>query len=150
MILMKFLNTGVEMKKITLLFFIVIVSACSSSIIVNDDFRNDLGTENLRIAADLLDEEFNYDIESLTYEYYLRYLGENEVYSSKGLTAKVKLADDYFFKAKKNAFLLVLYYGKEKCIIGDISSTSNVDTIYWYKGNEIPPSAKEFANKIKF
>ena len=150
MTLMKFLNTGVEMKEITLLFFIVIVSSCSSSIIVNDDFRNDLGTENLRIAADLLDEEFNNNLETLTYEYYLRYLGENEVYSSKGLAAKIKQADDYFFKARENAFLLILYYDNEKCIISDISTTSNVDTVYWYKKNEIRPSAKEFANKIKF
>jgi hypothetical protein len=151
MTLTKFQSTGVDMKKIILLSLIIIIYSCTpSSLIVNDDFRNDLGTENLRIAANLLDEEFNYNIESLTYEYYLLYLSENEVYSAKGLADKITKAEDYFFKAKKNAFLLVLYYKNEKCIIGDISSTSFIDTIYWYMKNEIVPSIKEFANNIKF
>ncbi len=122
----------------------------SKEVIVDDDFRNDLGRENYRIAADLYLDEFNNSLDSLTYDFYLTYLNSHEVSSTKGLTDKIKKADGHFFRAKNKAFLLVLDYGKEKCMIGDISSTTIQDTVYWYKADEIIPSVKEFASKLKY
>jgi len=140
------------MKRYFYLFLIVLLfQACSSKeIIVDDDFRNDLATENSRIAADLYLDEFNNNLEYLTYDFYLTYLNHHESLSAKGLTNKIKKADGHFFKTKNKAFLLVLYYNNEKCIVGDISSSTFLDTVYWYKTNEIFPGVKDFASKIKF
>ncbi len=140
------------MKRFFYLFIIILAfQACNSKeIIVNDDFRNDLATENSRIAANLYLDEFNENLENLTYDFYLTYINSHESLSAKGLTDKIKKADGHYFKTKNNAFLLVLYYNKEKCMLGDISSTTVQDTIYWYKADEKNPSVKEFASRIKF
>lgn len=135
-----------------LLIIIFVIQGCNSSqvVIVDDDFRNDLATENSRIAADLFLDEFNNNLENLTYDYYLTYINVHESLSAKGLTDKIKKADGHLFKAKNRAFLLVLYYENEKCILGDISSTTLQDTIYWFKQDEKIPTVREFAGKIKF
>lgn len=138
-------------KYFYLLLIVLSFQSCNSKeIIINDDFRNDLGTENNRIAADLYLDEFNGNLENLTYDFYLTYINSHESLSAKGLTDNIKKADGHYFRTKNKAFLLVLYYSKEKCILGDISSTTLQDTIYWYKTSEKIPTVKEFATNIKF
>ena len=123
------------MKRIIPLIIILILSGCRTDVCekLDNDFEQDLSSEDTRIAADLYLDVFNKDLDSLT-----------------GITEIIENADEHYFKTKKNAFLLVLYYKSCRRILCDNSSTFSLDTTHIYNKNEAVPKLSEFADKIKF
>ena len=140
------------MKRIIPLIIILILSGCRTDVCekLDNDFEQDLSSEDTRIAADLYLDVFNKDLDSLTYEYFINYLQNNEKPSAHGITEIIENADEHYFKTKKNAFLLVLYYKSCRRILCDNSSTFSLDTTHIYNKNEAVPKLSEFADKIKF
>ena len=139
------------MKNLFLLLLFISLSCCSNKgIIINDDFLNDLASEDNRIAGQLYLDVYNKNLDTLTYEAYMNYLKTNEAPSAKGLIEKIQKAKEHYFKSKKNAFLITLYYANENEIVCDNSSTSFIDSVYIYRSNELRQSLKEFSDKIKF
>jgi hypothetical protein len=139
------------MKKIIVSLFLTTLLGCfSKEIIVNSDFLGDLASEDNRIAGQLFLDVYNKDLDTLTFDYYINYLKGNETPAAQGLYLKILKAKEHYFKTKKNAFLLVLYFENEKCIVCDNSSTGLIDSTRFYKPNEIIPNVKTFSEKIKF
>ena len=141
-------------KYIYIIFaFTLIVGCCSNDSIdnkLNDDFYSDFSSENNRIAGELYLDVFDENLENLTYDYYIKYLAENETPSAEGLTETIKSADKHYFKTKSHAFLITLYYKPARTIICDNSGTAFLDSVQTYKQDEEIPSLEDFTEKIKF
>ena len=133
-----------------LLFFV----GCSPSVTtikeIDAHFLYDLGSENNRIAADLLETTFEDGLDTLSYSYYLNYLDKNSMPSAKGLVCLIKKADENYFETNEHSFFLVLYYKCNGEIIGDYSETSFVDTVITITGKEDIPAFKNLVKKMGF
>jgi hypothetical protein len=137
-------------RLLVLLVLSTLFGCCSKEIIVNDDFLNDLASEDNRLAGELYLDKYNKNLDSLTYESYLIYLKTNEAPSAKGLYYKIEKAKEHYFKTKKTGFLLTLFYVDENEIVCDNSGTSFIDSTHIYKPGEVIPSLKVFSEKVKF
>lgn len=134
------------MKKIyTAIFISVILSGCCYKTIVNDEFISTFSSENRRIAGKLYLDVFNGNLDTLTYDYYINYLQNNEVNSSVGITNKIRKADMHYFEPSDTNFVIILYYGRENTVLGDISNTFPLDTIYQTHGT---PNLESLADKL--
>lgn len=131
---------------------LVIIVSCSPSITtikeIDDHFFFDLGSENNRIAADLLETNFEDGLDTLSYDYYLEYLDKNSTPSAKGLVCLIKKADVKYFETNEHSFFLVLYYKCNGQIIGDYSETAFVDTVITIDGKSDIPSFRNLVKKL--
>ncbi|MBI5477104.1 MAG: hypothetical protein HY964_10265 [Ignavibacteriales bacterium] len=114
---------------------------------LNQDFLNDMGSENNKLAGDLWLDYFNEDLSGLTYDYYLTFITKHESPAAKGFSAIIKDADYHYFKAKKDLFVVALYYKKENKIICDNSDTPKLDSVKAYGVNDTIPELSVFAEK---
>lgn len=137
------------MKKIFILLSISLLLGCSKEIITTHEFLYHLGDENNKIASELLLDVYNNNLSALTYEAYMKYGKEKEVFSSKGLFEKISKAKYHFFKAKNDAFLLILYYPEEYKLVWDNSETTKTDSTY-HIFDGLEPNLREVAEKINF
>jgi len=119
---------------------------------LDDNFYLEFSSQNTKIAGELRRYVFHDNLDSLTYDYYLNYFAENEkkMPSAEGLTCTLKKANGYFFKTRKNAFLIVLYYRGEGTIIGDNSHTTFIDTVIHMQPNDSIPALSNVASKMRF
>jgi hypothetical protein len=130
--------------------FVVFIGCAVTSVIIDDDFLSDLASENNRIAGVLYLDKFHKNLDTLKYDYYLNYLKQNESPSVKGLYKKIRTADSYYFKTKKNSFLVILFYKKDKVVIGDNSQTAFVDTVCNLSSNQNNPHFEGLSRKLHF
>ena len=138
------------MKRLFVLLIIsVLFGSCSKEIIINDDFLNDLGSEDSRIGGELYLDKYNHNLDSLTYESFISYLRTHEAPAAKGLCEKIEKAKEHYFVTKKTAFIITLFYETENEIVCDKSGTSFVDSVHVYKQGEVIPSLKAFSEKVK-
>lgn len=130
------------------------MSACclfnADTEILNEYFYNDLASENNRLGGQLYLDHYNYDLTSLTYSAYIAHLDTSVKNSAKGLTAKIRKADNYYFKTNSDAFLLLLEYRTKMTIVGDKSNTSFLDTIIITSHADSLPSLEQLGEKISF
>ena len=143
------------MKKINLILLLFVVLCvgcflCRPDIPPIEDFYSDLASENNRINALLYLDEFDENLESLTYDYYIRYLRKNVMPSAKELPEKIQQADDYYFRVKKTSFMIILLYREEKILLGDIASTEFLDTLITIQSGEVTPDLTDVAEKLEF
>jgi hypothetical protein len=116
---------------------------------VDDDFFGDLSSEDNRIAGELYLDAFRESLDSLSFEYYLGYVAGHEAPSAKGLARKIRCADQYFFDAGQEGFVLLLRYDGAGIIVGDNSETAFVDTIISLDSELTPKKLSEIAKALK-
>lgn len=119
-----------KLKVFTLLFlFLCSCSSVSSIIEINDEYLMDLAKENYRLGATMYLDEFDEDLSSLTYDFYVNYVEQYQAPAAENLSVKIKAADKYYFSPKKEGFFIVLLYKGENKIVGDDSRTALIDTV---------------------
>ncbi len=123
---------------------------CRDSNFPNDNFYNDLASENNRIWGDLLLDVFEDDLDSLTYDYYIKYLEENRMFSAKDLCENIKKANQYFFDSNQENFVILLLYSKQNIIVGDIASTTKLDTLVTWPEDSMPPSFNLIVSQLTY
>jgi hypothetical protein len=143
------------MKKLIILFSIIFFSSgCCTfrGLDIGDRFLTAFPSENNKIQGELYLDVFNNNLDTLTYEYYMHYFSDKEktTPSIEGIMCTVKKADQHYFKTKKNAFLILLFYSGEKEIIGDNSHTAFIDTVIKLHQNDTIPSLEAVAAKMRF
>ena len=111
---------------------------------LDEDTMLDLGSENSRINGDLILYEYNGDLSGLTYDNYLSYLEKEQSESAECLTEVIKSADDRYFTAEKNRFIIALLFQKQRMVVLDISSTALYDSVAKYSQTQELPSPEEF------
>ncbi|MBK7105916.1 MAG: hypothetical protein IPH62_11595 [Ignavibacteriae bacterium] len=117
------------------LFFVLLVfslGSCCTTInylTIDDEFLVDLSSENNKISADLLLDEFDGSLDSLTYQFYLEYIKIYHGYSSEYLYERINLADDVLFQPYSQGFIIILRYLKLNKIIIDDSFTPFHDQV---------------------
>ncbi|MGE5620979.1 MAG: hypothetical protein ACM3U0_00265 [archaeon] len=130
---------------------VVIFFGCAATgFMIDDDFLSDLASENYRIAGVLNLDVFHKNLETLNYDFYINYLKQSESPSAKGLYKKILTADSYYFKTRKNSFLVLLFYKKDKVIIGDNSQTAFVDTVCKLSSNQNNPDFEGLSRKLHY
>lgn len=138
------------MKKFITFLTLILFSGCASSIefidVLDQDYQNDLASENNRLAGDLYLDVFNDDLSLLTYDYYLTFITKNEAPSAKGFAKKIKNADYHYFKSMSEYFIIALYYEKQGTIILDNSNTAFLDSLHTYKSGENIPELSSFVD----
>ncbi len=121
------------MKKFYCLFLFTFLFGCSACVdteqVVDADFLNDLGIENYRIRGGLYLDEFNMDLTTLTYDYYINYVSSNLKPSAEGLVDIIKSAEDYYFTSNDSTFAIVLWYPNDKKVVVDDAYTSTVEAV---------------------
>ena len=145
------------MKRLTIIpamLVFILITGCSSKDCVNlaitDDFLNDLASEDNRLGSDLYLEDFNGNLDTLTYNYYINYLAKHEAPSSENLAETIKCADEKYLLADSSFFILVLHYKNKRTFIGDDSRTQiSVDSVYKYSPVGPIPTVKYFAEQLK-
>ena len=138
------------MKNIFILLTFISISCSPNREVLSTDFINDMASEDHRIAGVLYEDVYKNNLETLTYESYINYLKTNEAPSAKGLIEKILKAQKHYFKTKKYAFMITLFYADENEIICDNSGTAFIDSVYQFKSIEHIPDLKVFSDKIKF
>lgn len=140
------------MKKLiySTVVFILLIGCAATGVIIDDDFLSDLASENNRIAGVLYLDRFHKNLDSLKYDYYIQYLKQNESPSAKDVSKKIQMADSYCFKTKKSSFLILLFYKKDKMIIGDNSQTAFVDTVCKLSSTENNPDLEGLSKKLNY
>jgi len=114
------------MKKIFILFLLLIISSCATLKEKNSAFLLSLGSENVRLRGNLARNECRDGFKSLTYEKYLDYLKEKEVVASKGLSEKIKESDDHYFETTDDSFAIGLVFYKKRLILYDDAHSSKI------------------------
>lgn len=121
------------MKKFLFLVLIIVsITSCCPTLnylLIDDEFLADLSSENSKISADLLLDEFDGNPENLTYSFYIEYVKLYHRYSSKYLYEKINLADDVLFKPYNLGFIIILQYSNLNKIIVDDSYTPFHDEV---------------------
>lgn len=140
------------MKKLiySAVVFILLIGCAATGVIIDDDFLSDLASENNRVAGVLYLDRFQKNLDTLKYDYYINYLKQNESPSAKDLSKKIQMADSYYFKTKKSSFLILLYYKKDRVIVGDNSQTAFVDTVCELNSNEKNPDLAGLSKKLMY
>ena len=119
-----------KLKVFTLLFlFLCSCSSVSSIVEVNDEYLMDLAKENYRLGATMYLDEFDEDLSSLTYDFYINYVVQYQAPAAENLSVKIKAADQYDFLALSDGFIITLFYKTQNKIIGDDSRTALIDTV---------------------
>ena len=136
------------MKTLLLVSFAFYFYSCTCCVAINDEFRMDLGSINSRINGELYRYEFNGNLDTLKYSYYINYLEQNERISGRGVTDKIKCADSYDFLTGKRWFVITLYYAKDKVVISDNSRTARPDTIIYLQGKPAENYLREVSVKM--
>jgi hypothetical protein len=132
-----------DMRKYIVVIALIFISSCVSPDVNQGRFTTDvlldLGSENNRLAAELFLDVYKEDLSILTYDSYLNYITKNEAPSAKGIAAIIKSADLCCFRAKKDCFVLALYYAKERRFICDDSRSQWPDTTRVLGANDTIP-----------
>jgi len=141
------------MKYTLTLFLLILIAGCNcqqSEFIINDDFLQDISSENNRIWGELYLDVFNGNLSTLTYDYYIDYLDSTQHTSAEGMAEKIKVANLKLLKPENQTFWLLLYYEKEDLIIADDESTDigTADTVITYDNNSIPPDLSFYASEL--
>jgi hypothetical protein len=119
-----------KFKVLILLFlFLYACSSVSSVVDVNDEYLMDLAKENYRLGATMYLDEFDEDLSSLTYDFYINYVEEYQAPAAENLSVKIKAADQYDFLVVSDGFIITLLYKTQNRIIGDDSRTALIDTV---------------------
>lgn len=137
-----------KMKIFILITLLILSCRSDQDKRLNQDFLSDFASENNRIAGDLYLDYFNEDLSSLTYDYYLTFITKNEAPSARGYSILVKNADYHYFKARRESFVIALYYKKERSIICDNSNTAFLDSLKTFLENDTIPELSEFSSKL--
>lgn len=140
------------MKKMiySTLIFVIFIGCAVTGFRIDDDFILKLGSENNKVASVLYFDVFHENLKTLKYDYYISYLKQNESISAKGLSKKIQMADSHYFKTKENSFLILLFYKKDRIIIGDNSATFATDTVSRLSANNENPDFEGLAKKMHF
>ena len=109
--------------------FLYSCSSISSIVEVNDDYLMDFAKENYRLGATMYLDEFDEDLSSLTYDFYINYVEQYQAPAAENLSVKIKAADQYDFLALSDGFIITLLYKTQNKIIGDDSRTALIDTV---------------------
>jgi hypothetical protein len=143
------------MKKLICCSFIVLLltgccTLCGTDI--SDRFLTAFASENNLIQGELYLDVFHGNLDTLTYDYYMQYFSGKEKItpSIEGTMCTVHKADRHYFKTRKNAFLILLYYNGKKTIIGDNSHTAFIDTVIQFQQNDTIPGFQDVAAKMRF
>jgi hypothetical protein len=138
---------------ISLLIFSFLITACCSVspiVEVNDDFLMDIASENYRLGGEMYLDEFEEDLSSLSYAYYINYLTQHQAPSAEELSNKIKSADEYYFGSKVDGFFITLLYKSQNTIVGDDSRTALVDTVFNLQGQSTIPGLENIAEQFGF
>jgi hypothetical protein len=115
------------------------------------EFQNDLASENNRIAGVLSRQpEFNRNLESLTYDYYIEYLKNNIAISAEEIIQVITKSDTQQLVAKQYSFSLSLLYKSDRTIICDISNTAFIDSVHTYDAEASMPTLEEFLTDMNY
>ena len=134
---------GFSMLLISSCFF------CRDKTFPDDDFYNDLASENNRIWGELSLDVFDDNLESLTYDFYINYLDENKMPSAEDLVERIKKADQYYFSATQETFIIMLFYEGPSVIVGDNAATTIPDTVLTWSDTEGTPDLSQIAGFIE-
>jgi hypothetical protein len=142
-----------KMKYTMTLFLLILIVGCNckqSEFIINDDFLQDLSSEDNRIWGELYLDVFKGNLSALTYDYYIDYLDSTQNTSAEGMAEKIKAADLKLLKPGDQTFWLLLYYENADVIIADDASTDigTVDTSFIYTNGSIPPDLSFYVSEI--
>ena len=117
---------------------------------INDDFLQDLSSEDNRIWGELYLDVFNENFNKLTFNYYISYLDSTQHTAAEGIVDKINEADLKLLKTQKKTFWVLLYYKNQNLIIADDASTDigTVDTSIIYTDKTTLPNLEYYAEKI--
>ena len=139
---------------IPVILLLLVITGCSQKdcvdVKLDDDFLNDLASEDNKLASELYLDYFNGSLDTLTYNYYIGYLSKHEAPSAEGLAETIQCADEKYLLADSSYFILVLHYKDKRTFIGDDSRTQiSVDSVYIYSPEGAVPSVEYFAEKMR-
>lgn len=138
------------MKRTVLLLVTLIIAGCSCSVgtdyQLSDDFLTDFAAENNRMEGDLTLDVYHGNLSTMTYDFYLSYIAENEAPSAAGFSFIVKAATRQYFKATRTNFIVVLYYPRERKILVDNSDTPFLDFVKVLGDNESIGDLSQYAD----
>lgn len=146
------MSTKISARHLLALAFVSLAACvCSQQAVkIDEEFYNDLASENNRVASVLFLDVYNGNLDTLTYEAYLDYLGAHEAVSAEGLTATIRESDEHLFESNKDAFLMILLYRDARKIVGDKSNTSRIDTVLILDEGLAWPPLSELAASMRF
>lgn len=141
------------MRSLLLVSVLLIITGCScktSEYLVNDDFLQDLSSENNRVWGELYLDVFDGNLDSLSLDFYLEYLDSTKQPSAEGIVESINKANSILFEPSTDTFWLFLFYDKDDKIIADDATTDigTVDTLIIYRDNDLFPDLKKYAAKI--
>ena len=114
------------------------------------EFTEKFPTANVQLRGHLiLFGDYKGDLSKLTYDNYISLLKQNEQPSTKGVEEIVEHADQHYFKAEKNTFLIVIYSKMLNAVIFDNATTTFCDSIKVFKTNEPVPALSGFIREPK-
>lgn len=122
---------------------------CRHNVFPNDDFYNDLASENNRIWGELSLDVFDDNLDSLTYEFYIKYLDEHRMPSAEDLAEQIKNADQYYFDSTPQTFVIVLYYKEPAIIVGDNAESTRPDTVITLSNTDDIPDLSQLAEYLE-
>ena len=120
------------MKKIIFFLFLAITFvSCAKSPQglkpADQGFVSSFVSMNCELRGSLSRYDYNHDLSSLTYDDYLKHVSQNTEFNK--LLGKIKSANDRYFSASKNYFIICLKYESEGYAVCDNSSTAIPDRI---------------------
>lgn len=123
--------------------------ACEDTVVVTDAFLTDLGSENSRLASNLFLDVFKGPLDTLTFQFYLSYVQQEQATSAKDLADRLRLANVYVLQGKGDLFLLGLRYDRERKIVLDNSRTTKYDSLVTWNEGEPAPRVEDLVAKMK-
>jgi len=141
------------MKSLFLISLLIIMIGCNcknSEYLVNDDFLQDLSSENNRVWGELYLDVFNGNLDSLSLDYYLEYLDSTKHTSAEGIVGTINKANSILLETSEETFWLLLFYDRDGKIIADDASTDigTVDSCIIYSNRHVSPDLNIYASEI--
>lgn len=144
------------MNKEIILILIVLIFNCNISQAKEKDkklneFAVDLASANIKLRGTLrLSPEFNGDLSTLSYNYYLVALKNSETKSNKGISKIIRKSEGHVFGVKNNSFLIAVYSKKLSAVLFDDANTMRLDSIIVINKKEPIPGLTEMVKNTGF
>ncbi|MDQ7815876.1 MAG: hypothetical protein RDU14_02540 [Melioribacteraceae bacterium] len=132
------------------LILLISYSCTANKETIDQSFYYSFASENNRLKGDMfLSEEFNYNLQNLTYDYYLNYLSDNLKGDDINILKLVKNADKQYFESDSLTFRIALFYSNDKILLFDNADTPLIDKVDTLKTIDKIPLIKDYFQKYK-